>query len=78
MLVSIKIIKLFINLICELIIPVSYKRLCIKTDEYAVRSWHEQEIVKICKNYNWALAAVFIARSMLACRFDNFNSFDLY
>jgi len=44
MLVSIKIIKLFINLICELIIPTSCKVLCFKTDEYAERSSHEQKM----------------------------------
>jgi len=49
MFISIKITKLFINLIRELIILVSCKKLCSKTDEYAARSFHKQEIVKIRK-----------------------------
>jgi len=50
MLVSIKIIKLLINLICELIISASCKGLCFKIDEYAARSSYEQKNVKIHKN----------------------------
>jgi len=53
MLVSIKIIKLLINLIYELIILASCKGLCFKTDrQIAACSSHEQENVKIHKNYN--------------------------
>jgi len=42
MLVSIKIIKLFINLICESIVSDVVQ--CFKSDELSARSSHEQEM----------------------------------
>jgi len=54
-----KIIKLFINLICELIIPVSCKELCFKTDEYAARNCMSMRCRKFT-NYNWASRSIAI------------------
>jgi len=52
MFVSIKIIKLFHQFnIYELIIVISCKGLCFKTDKYAAHSSHKQKIVKIYELY---------------------------